>query len=452
MSFISHSKALIERLPPRIGKSLVWVPFSLRLGWHYAAASRAITMAETSDDALTRERTLRKMQRIVKYAFENVRFYRVHYAKSGFSPSDIQKYEDIGDIPVVTKADLQAFELADRCSNMSAGIRANTGGTSGQPLEFMLDRRAFAREWAHMHHVWESHGYRPAHLKLTFRGKRFGYDEALRYNAVHNEYVVNANASMEDVVAAVLHLPRGAIIRWLHGYPSLISEFAHAISGTADSQLARFQSGLYGVLLGSEFPAPAYRRAISEILSSNIVSWYGHSEMALLAREVATGIYMSYPSYGFAEAVASDDGGSRLLCTSFENRIHPFIRYDTGDRVESVACLPGALAFRIREGRVGDFVLDRNGRKHALTAIIFGRHHEAFSRIRHLQVSDLGSGRIVLIVTPIRPDIDLEGVKRGFDLDDLDFNLELMFVDQPIRTSAGKIRLKVEPSLLPGAR
>lgn len=450
MTLLTHAKEIAERLPSGVGMSLSWVPFTFRLGWKYATTQRSIRNSGRENVEAFQERTLLLVQSLVRFAFNNVKFYRMHYVKHGFSPDDVRTYEDVKKIPIVTRSDLQQFDLSDRSSGVRGGFRANTGGTSGQPLEFMLDRHAFAREWAHMHHLWMSRGYRQTHVKLTFRGKRLGGD-VLRYNAVHNEYVVNANASMESVVDAVSRLPRNVVIRWLHGYPSLIAEFAHAMASAPRDVLCRFRQGLYGVLLGSEFPAPAYRRVISETFSSNIVSWYGHSEMAILAREVAIGVYASYPTYGLAEAVPADDGnGSKLICTSLNNRVHPFIRYDTGDRVEPIASVGGSLTFRVREGRVGDFVRDRSGRKHSLTAIIFGRHHEAFSLARHVQVVDLGDGRIVLVVTPLKADVSVDELKAGFDLNDIDISVKLMVVDEPIRTAAGKILLKIAPSLLPG--
>ncbi|WP_440997939.1 hypothetical protein [Arhodomonas sp. SL1] len=58
-----------------------------------------------------------------------------------------------------------------------------------------------------MHWIWRAQGYRPRHLKLTLRGKHFSDGGAIRYNAVHNEYLVNANAPMREVVDAALGRP-----------------------------------------------------------------------------------------------------------------------------------------------------------------------------------------------------------------------------------------------------
>jgi len=437
-------KGLAENLPESIGRSLANVPFVLRLGPAYRRMQRAINHAERSEPVLLSEQRFDQLRSLVGYAYERVEFYREFYRRNGFSPRDLRAWSDWERVPVVTKADMQGVPLEARCVLDGKGMKINTGGTSGQPLEFYLDSQAFAREWAHMHHVWKAHGYRPQHLKLTFRGKHFDRAQPLRYNAVHNEYVVNANCPMSQVVQAVAALPRSSIIRWLHGYPSLVAEFAHALAGQAGTVAANIRARLFGVLLGSEHPAPMYRTVIEQVLSTNVVSWYGHSEMAILARETALGVYESLPTYGYAEAVPVGNGPEcRLVCTSLYNRVHPFIRYDTGDLVEPVAQCGGSLAFRIKEGRVGDFVMDRQGNRLALTAIIFGRHHSAFEYLRHLQVRDEGQGRITLVVTPRDGSADVETLRQGFDLDDLDIELRLETVDEPVRTQAGKIRLKI---------
>lgn len=444
MTIQAQLKGFVEGLPESAGRPFSHVPFVLRFGPAYRRMQAAISFHEVSELGTLDKNSFEQLHSILGFVTENVPFYREFYRSKGFSFEDFRSLGDWGSVPVVTKSDLQNVPPKDRCASGAKGMPVNTGGTSGQPLEFLLDNQAFAREWAHVHYIWKAHGYRPQHVKVTFRGKHFDKTQPLRYNAVHNEYVANANCPMSQIVDAVLALPRGMVIRWLHGYPSLVSEFAHALSERLPAVQADVRSRLFGVLLGSEYPAPVYRSVIEQVLSTNVVSWYGHSEMAVLARETSRGVYESLPTYGYAEAVPTGNGNEhRLVCTSFYNRAHPFIRYDTGDLIEPVSMHGGSLAFRIREGRVGDFIYDRSGHKHALTAIVFGRHHGAFELLQHLQVRDEGQGRITLVLTPRDPRVKPETLKQGFDLDDLDIDLKLELVDEPIRTQAGKIRLKI---------
>ncbi len=444
MSVQSRLKNLAENLPEFVGRPLANVPFVLRLGLVYPKMQKAITRAENNGLATLNRQRFEQMRSLLYYAREKVKFYREFYCRKGFSVDEFRSLSDWERIPVVTKKDLQSTPLTTRLAQDVKGMKINTGGTSGQPLEFFLDHQAFAREWAHMHHIWKARGYRQQHLKLTLRGKHFDRSQALRYNAVHNEYVVNASCPMSQIVKSVLALPRGTLIHWIHGYPSLVAEFAHVLSKQDTLLVADFRTRLFGVLLGSEYPAPMYRTVIEQVLSSNIVSWYGHSEMSVLAREVALGMYASLPSYGYAEALPVEGSTDyRLVCTSLHNQAHPFIRYDTGDLIEPISQLGGSLTFRIKEGRVGDFVLDRHGNRHALTAIIFGRHHEAFEHIQHIQVRDEGQGRVILVVTPRDSVVETSTLIHKFDLNDLDIEWQLQVVDEPIRTQTGKIRLKL---------
>jgi phenylacetate-CoA ligase len=138
-----------------------------------------------------------------------------------------------------------------------------------------------------------------------------------------------------------------------------------------------------------------------------------------------------------------DSSVCKLICTSLHNRIHPFIRYDTGDLIEPISHQRGSLAFRISEGRVGDFVIDRSGLKVSLTAIIFGRHHVAFKRLKHLQVRQNVPGQITLLVVPRTSDTNIVKLRQSFDFSGLNFDWEIEIIGAPVRTPAGKIQLKV---------
>ena len=436
-------KAVAESLPEPLARPLARVPYSLRLGGEYAQGAGELRRFAEQQAAMIEARQLSRFQALLAHAVENIPFYRQHYRRHGFAPGEVRTFADIARVPIVTRADLQDAPLAQRCDAAGAGRLVRTGGTTGQPLEFRLDRTSLAREWAHMHHMWRSRGYRPGDLKVGLRGWRGTDGRVLRFNPVHNEYAVSAGASPEQVVEAVVRLSEQREIRWIHGFPSLVAEFADALLQADGRVVARFQQGLRGVLLCSEAPLPAYRVRIRRALGDNLLSWYGHSEMAVLAQEDGEGVYRVFPTYGLAEAVP-DGGGHRLVGTAFHNRVHPFIRYDTGDRITPVACADGAFCFRVDEGRVADFVVDRLGRPLALTSILFGRPHAAFAMARHVQVRDDGDGRVTLLVTPGADGChDAGALRAGFDFADLAIDVAVEVVEHPVRTPAGKIQLKL---------
>ncbi|WP_404398446.1 hypothetical protein [Idiomarina loihiensis] len=444
MAFIVKIKNLVEGLPPWILKPFQFLPYDFRLGPKYRKIKRHISrtqskMSNETDDCYA------ELHSLLTFAYENVPFYRSFYSSKGFSPNDFRSMSDWEKVPIVTKSDLRDISLEDRTArNAKSYITLNTGGTSGSPLSFRVGADAFAVEWAHMHSIWELFGYSFRQAKVTFRGKHFDRSLKYKFNPIHNEYIVNSAVPIAELVKDVGQLFTSGLASWIHGYPSLVAEFANAIDSLATNQKSAIANKVKGVLLGSEAPLKIYRDSISEHLSGNIVSWYGHSEMALLARETEEDVYESFPSYGYSEAVLCKlQSKYKLVSTSLHNRVHPFIRYDTGDLVDVIDSDKkiGKLEFRVTGGRVGEFVIDKDGVKHSLTAIIFGRHHRAFSEASHLQICQPKEGELIFVITV--------GCQRSgltlssFDLKGLNFDFSILLVRSPIRTLNGKIKLKL---------
>ncbi|MFV0277091.1 MAG: hypothetical protein ACK5HY_07890, partial [Parahaliea sp.] len=152
-------------MPEPIGRHLVWVPFSMRLGWRYHSSKSELEAFAHISREEREKRLFERLRKILLYADRHVTFYRRHYRNHGYDPASFRKLEDWKNVPIVTKSDLKGVDFENRLSDNCSGLKINTGGTSGSPLEFYIDRHAFSREWAHMHHIWMKRGYRPHHLK-----------------------------------------------------------------------------------------------------------------------------------------------------------------------------------------------------------------------------------------------------------------------------------------------
>ena len=447
-------KRAVEKLPEPVGKLASWVPFSWRLGAQYREQRRQIIWCGGLRASERRQWLFERAKDIAGWAGDNHPFYRKFYEAHGCRPSDIVDFKGFEQIPIVTKSDLQRCPLEQRSTSQSGRYLTNTGGSSGQPLVFYLDSKAFAREWAHMHFIWERLDYRRTDLKLVFRGKRLG-NRPLVYNPVHNEYTVNAYCSYERIAEALWAKMRKNRIRFLHGYPSAIYDFIRYCLEQRSDIVEELSRSLKGILYASEYPAPMYRDPVEAALGVKSLSWYGHSEFSALAYEVEKYLYAPLPTYGYVEAVPSAEG-HRLVCTGYHNRVCPFVRYDTGDLIEPVEQDEILHTFRISAGRIGDFVVDGQGKRVSLTALIFGRHHAVFDRVRFLQISQPSPGRAVIILTrQDHNELREESALALMDLKGVDINFTLVIVDEPFRTPAGKVILKVpheQLELNPGQR
>jgi len=374
----------------------------------------------------------------VNWAKEEHPFYRDLYGHL-----DLEKGLDhFKNVPIISKDDLQQVPLEKRSILEKGRYLTNTGGSSGHPLVFYLDSKAFAREWAHMHYIWERLGYRTTDLKLVFRGKNLG-DRPLFYNPVHNEYVVNAYCPYERIAETLWRKMRKNRIRFLHGYPSAIYDFIKYCMEHRSDIIEELRKSLKGILYASEYPAPIYRDPVEACLGVKSISWYGHSEFSILAYEVEKYLYAPLHTYGYAEAVPSEEG-HRLVCTGYYNHVCPFIRYDTGDLIEPVEQDEILRTFRISAGRTGDFITDEEGKRISMTALIFGRHHPVFDRVKFLQIAQINPGEAVIILTRQEcSDLNKDDALALMDLSNVGIRFDIKIVDQPFRTKAGKVILKV---------
>jgi len=83
-------------------------------------------------------RQLRKLQRLVRRAYEEVPFYRALYRGVGFQPGDLRTLDDLRRLPVVTKKQLrQAGEesIISRRFDRRHRVVFYTSGTTGEPFK-----------------------------------------------------------------------------------------------------------------------------------------------------------------------------------------------------------------------------------------------------------------------------------------------------------------------------
>jgi phenylacetate-CoA ligase len=255
-------KTVLEHVPYCFSKPIVAVPYEWRLGPCYQRTCRLISEFDRWTPGERRRFEFDKLKEILEHAYASVPFYRRLYRSHAYHPDRFRSIDHFNDVPVVTKEALREWELTDRSVDERGALLRNTGGTSGEPLAFYIDREAFAREWAHMHAIWRSAGYQPSDLKLTLRGKNLG-SQVLRYNVVHNEYVVNSYAKYDQVIAKLRSLVRSKQIAWIHGYPSLVAELSTVLQQEDSETLARIQQSLKGVCLAQNIRHPVSKKPSS---------------------------------------------------------------------------------------------------------------------------------------------------------------------------------------------
>ena len=429
-------KKIADNVPHFLGKFLGKTPMKLRLGKSYTS----FELASLNELSISKQKESHcsDVQKLIQHSYCNIKFYREFYQQNDYEPQQYLTIDNILSVPIVKKTDLQKYSLNDRSARHLALKKSNTGGTTGQPLDFYLEKKAYAREWAHMHAIWSTLGYRFTDEKITIRGKNIGA-KFFKYNFNQNEFLINAYSPLRDNLDACRKLILKRNIQWIHGYPSSVFSFLRELEGVDPILFEILLKKIKGVFLGSEFPAPQYRNYIEQHCGLRTISWYGHSEMAVLApeREPGSGVYYPFHSYGFAEAIPVGDS-FRLIATSIHNFATPLIRYDTGDLIEPTFKEGILESFRIKEGRNSDTVTDLKGRPISLTGLIFGRHHKAFDHSEHIQVRQSLPGSIEILITSRETRTDWPSL---FDFSNAFFDVSFKRIESPIRTPLGKVQL-----------
>lgn len=444
MSIAVFFKNNLKQIPPTFGKLINRIPYAMRPGLAeiYSQRIAELKRLESAKPEEQRDFAFNRIKSMVSFAYHNVRFYNQYYRANYFCPDDLVSFNDIVKIPIVTKSILNKVSIEDRSYQKRGRYIVNTGGSSGTPFNFYIEPSSMGHEWAHIHAIWRKLGYKPSDLKLVFSG-RSNVRNVVEYDVVRNSFMVDIYADFEHIAKKLIKIIDKHEISYLHGYPSSIYEFATYCAHANPRLRELLTCRLKGAFLGSEYPHKHYREAIERIFELKTISWYGHTERAVLAYEKKHPFkYEPFLTYGFSEAVLNANNEHELISTSYYNQASPIIRYNTQDIIDSPMVENGILqSFQVLNGRSGEFVIDKTGKKIALTGLIFGRHHEIFNHCKFIQVRQLDYGAIEILYVADLTELEAESL---FDKENL--NLEIYFrkIDEPIRTISGKVGLLIK--------
>jgi len=298
-----------------------------------------------------------------------------------------------------------------------------------------------AENWVHMHYIWKKLGFRCGDLRITFAGRSDIKNEYC-YDSARHQINANIYVGWEKFSNVLFKNFKKFMPKFLHGYPSAIFDYVLWLSENNHPLYEALHENIEGIFLGSELPNNTLRKKIETLLDCKTISWYGHTERAVLAYE--KGVYNQYfpfITYGFSEAL-EDANNCHLIGTSYFNQASPLIRYNTGDLITPTMADGLLDSFQITQGREGEYIFDADGNKIFLTALIFGRHHQLFSYARHIQISQTVPGKAQVFVVPTSP-ISPSEAASAFNSENVKLNFEFFILTEPKRTKSGKVPLLI---------
>lgn len=385
-------------LPAIQAHVLRWVPYP----WRGSPAIRA--NLRLLDDSLGwtpsdfQAYQLRQIQPILQHAEAHVPYYRELFGRIGFRASELRTLEDLRAIPPITKEEVKAAgsRLHSEMLRPELVQRQFTGGSTGEPMGFFLDRERARLETSFFYWVWRGYGHVLGRDRVAFfkadrapdpdRKVFARHDPVLNYMRFDSNYL--SRPENFETYRKVLEEFRAPI---LFGYPSSIHLLARMWQRSG-RPAPRFRL----VLLASENVFAWQRDLIDEIFRPEaIFHHYGHSEQVALAFKLRDDERMQFVDlYGHVELI--DEGGEpvttpgrtgEIVGTGY-SRYMPFLRYRTKDYAslaeDQAGIFPAGLVVNAIEGRLQEFIVTRDERLVSICTI-GGYHFPEMRDLLHIQ-------------------------------------------------------------------
>ncbi len=368
---------LIRHLTKEFSKTLSLNIFPtswlFKLSADFRACHSFLTDVEVWSRSEIEEWQFNKVKEIISGAYQRVPGYKALYDASNINPNDLMRLADLHHLPTIDKTFVKNNynKLIDATLANRAVVRY-TGGSTGTPMKFLLDKEKILFEKAFFYYIWKKHGYDIGEKCLFVKGENIKEstgrlairDGIYNYLKLDSNYL-NELANLAEYDRAIKKFnPKKAF-----GYPSAIYQLALLYS---KSYLKPPEFDL--IMLASENTYPDQLDFIREVFSCQHVFFhYGHSEYAVLATKYHANNHLGFnPFYGAAEIIKTDgqpaksDENGEIVATSY-SRSMPLIRYRTNDFAiasdyQSDDYMRSYLAVKQIEGRLQEYIITKDGR------------------------------------------------------------------------------------------
>jgi phenylacetate-CoA ligase len=438
----------------RLGKNiLAWLPMDVKLGASYCKWRSFLRKAERWPAEMIRIWQAQRLREIVRHAWDNCEGYRELYRKAGVTPDDIQDVNDLHHLPCLTKEMLQN-NLEAFTAPLKGRHYTTTGGSTGMPLGFYMTRQNVGIESAFMHAGWRWIGWKRGHCTAVLRGAFVGSKTQLwEYDQYWRRLKLSSSYLAPEVLPVYLEVLRRYQPVMLQAYPSACM----LLSGLLEDHGKPVKLPFRFIMLGSENLYDWQLEMFSRVFpQARLFSWYGHTEMAVLAPWCEhRRTFHCWPFYGLTEVLdekgreVSEGEEGEIVGTSFHVRATPFIRYRTMDIAVKgpPRCTDCGRNFQILSsimGRRQEVIVTAGGRYIPLN-IITSIHDRTFDALRQFQFEQEEPGRVTFRYVAAHPPLSLDeetGIRNGLQ-SKLGEEIELLL--QPVSeiplTSRGKVRV-----------
>jgi len=328
----------------------------------------------------------RALQRIVRHAATRVPYYRELFRRTGLRPDDIQTPEDLRQIPITTKGELQSRPVQDFVTegyDTARCVKLTTSGSTGRPTMVIRSQWEQLKLQAYRLRSQALSGLRVSDVRASLNTRSQGARPLDRFGIYRMQTLNETDPA--DLVRSLRRLRPDVIL----SRPTILETTAREASrlpgGNPPCRL---------LFAGAEIVTPAARKLFEEAWKCRVFVEYGTNEFVLVAAECAEcGLLHTCDDAVLTEVLR--DGGpvapgetGQVICTGLHSYVMPFIRFDLDDAATRPAaaaeCSTAFDAMEVVEGRRMDFLAMPDGR--ALSPYLIQRAIQDVPGVRKFQV------------------------------------------------------------------
>lgn len=283
-------------------------------------------------------RTLKRLQTLVGYAFENIPFYNRLYSGVGFQPGDLQSLEDFSRLPIVQKSDLRSlYEEVATQPFTQVNFKARTSGSTGKPLSIINDSNRQMHWFVVQMNMFE---HMAGRLMTSSNWIYSNYYEPFLLSSILGGYKTFTVGLSADSQAPSDHIRQ---IR-----PAIVTGVASNILRVAKLLPDAKRLGIQAFTTNSESSSIGERKTLTDQLGVPILDEYSSEELGIIAWEERSGSYLVAEDTVHLELVENQEGMASVIGTDLWNFVMPRIRYDHGDYAQWEVSEPSLGLRRIK--------------------------------------------------------------------------------------------------------
>jgi phenylacetate-CoA ligase len=404
---------------------------------------------------------LNGLRRLLHHAYEHAPFYRERFDVHGVSPDDLKTIEDIRRFPFLTKDQIRASRelmVTVPASKRSLLVPFSTGGSTGEPVRFYIDRGRIASEWAA---CWRARSWWGldwgdswfwlwgSPIELTAEDRIRARLKRLR-DTLLSRKLLSAFDMTETTMAQYAELVRRTRPKYIYSYSSaayLLAEFI------LKNKIDLSDSAPCVVFTTADTLYPHMRNAITQAFHCPVSIEYGSRDGGFVAHECPAGGLHVHADRVYLEIIRGDQSMppgelGEIVLTSLDATAMPFVRYRTGDvgALDPAPCRCGRSLPLLKsiEGRSSDYLLARGNRLiygGSITSIL--TQFDGIARFRLLQ-DEIDHLCLEIVKTHPNVELPLDQIQARIQrLFRHPVSVEFRFVESLAPTGSGKYRLVI---------